>query len=88
MSFDSIPLLDLSLARNPETKGEFLIHLRRALIEVGFLYISNIGIEDDLIQKVISNGKAFFDISEDAKLAVQMKNANSFLGKLILISRY
>ena len=80
MAFSSIPVLDLSLSRDPETKAEFLVELRRALLEVGFLYIKNTGIDFALIQDVIKNGKAFFDLPTEAKLAVQMKNAKSFLG--------
>lgn len=80
MSFASIPILDLSLSRDPETKHAFLADLRRALLEVGFLYISNTGIDPALIEQVIRNGKAFFDLPEAAKMAVQMKNAKSFLG--------
>lgn len=67
MSFQSIPILDLSLARNPETKPEFLKELRHALMEVGFLYLKNIGIPDDLWQSVIRLGKEFFDIPEEEK---------------------
>ena len=80
MSFSSIPILDLSLSRQEESKPTFLKDLRRALIEVGFLYISNTGVDDGLIEEVISNGKAFFDLPADAKLAIQMKNEKSFLG--------
>ncbi|KAL8732796.1 MAG: hypothetical protein Q9181_003834 [Wetmoreana brouardii] len=80
MSFDSIPVLDLSLARNAETKPAFLESLRHALLEVGFLYIKNTGIEDELIEDVITQGKAFFDLPDEKKLEVQMKNAPSFLG--------
>ncbi|KAL8805173.1 MAG: hypothetical protein Q9200_005539 [Gallowayella weberi] len=80
MSFSSIPVLDLSLARNADTKPAFLRCLRSALLEVGFLYIKNTGISNELIDKVITQGKAFFDLSEDQKLEVQMKNAPSFLG--------
>ncbi|KAL8700442.1 MAG: hypothetical protein Q9201_005447 [Fulgogasparrea decipioides] len=80
MSFDSIPVLDLSLARNLETKPAFLESLRHALLEVGFLYIKNTGIEDELIEDVITQGKAFFDLPDEKKLEVQMKNAPSFLG--------
>ena len=80
MSFSSIPILDLSLARDPATKPDFLDHLRRALLEVGFLYISNTGIDPKLVEEVISNGKAFFALPEEAKLEVQMKNKRSFLG--------
>lgn len=80
MSFTSIPLLDLSLSRNPETKPAFLESLREALLEVGFLYIKNTGIDDALIEDVITQGKAFFDLPEEKKLEIQMKNVPSFLG--------
>lgn len=80
MSFSSIPVLDLSLARDVHTKPSFLESLRSALLEVGFLYIKNTGISDELIEKVIAQGKAFFDLPEDKKAEVQMKNAPSFLG--------
>ncbi|MCJ1372759.1 hypothetical protein MMC20_003984 [Loxospora ochrophaea] len=80
MSFNAIPILDLSLSRDPKTKSAFLEDLRHALLEVGFLYISNTGIDDDLISQVISQGKAFFDLPDDKKLEIQMKNAPSFLG--------
>jgi isopenicillin N synthase-like dioxygenase len=80
MSFDSIPILDLSLADNPETKPDLLLDLRHALLEVGFLYIKNTGIPTDLVQKTITLGKDFFNLPEDKKLECEMKNAKSFLG--------
>lgn len=67
MSFTSIPILDLAEARDPTTKPEFLKQLRHALMEVGFLYLKNVGIPDELFEKVIEQGKAFFDIPEDEK---------------------
>jgi isopenicillin N synthase-like dioxygenase len=73
-SFTELPILDLSLARDPATKTKFLDDLRYALLEVGFLYISNTGIDDALIDEVITQGKAFFDLPEEAKLEVEMKN--------------
>jgi isopenicillin N synthase-like dioxygenase len=66
-SFSSIPILDLSLARDPETKPAFLLELRRVLMEVGFLYIKNVGIPDELWQQVIEEGKAFFDLPREEK---------------------
>ncbi|KAK2023131.1 2OG-Fe(II) oxygenase superfamily protein [Colletotrichum zoysiae] len=80
MSFTSIPFLDLSLAQDPETKPQFLDDLRHALMEVGFLYLKNVGIPDDLFQRVIMQGKAFFDMPIEEKLKIEMKNAKSFLG--------
>lgn len=66
-SFSSIPILDLSLARDPETKPVFLGELRHALLEVGFLYLKNVGIPEDLTKKVIDEGIAFFDIPLEEK---------------------
>ncbi|RYP67387.1 hypothetical protein DL769_005773 [Monosporascus sp. CRB-8-3] len=80
MSFTEIPILDLALAGDPETKPRFLADLRHALMEVGFLYLKNVGIPDALFEQVISEGKAFFDIPREEKLKIEMKNAPSFLG--------
>jgi isopenicillin N synthase-like dioxygenase len=66
-SFSSIPILDLSLARNPDTKPAFLEELRYALMEVGFLYLKNVGIPEELTQRVILEGKAFFDLPMEEK---------------------
>ncbi|KAG6991296.1 hypothetical protein G7Y79_00054g089250 [Physcia stellaris] len=84
MSFESVPVLDLALARDPKTKPNFLSSLRDALLTVGFLYIKNIGIEDSLIQDVIAQGKAFFDLPQEEKLKIRMSNVPSFLGYNIL----
>ncbi|PMB65959.1 putative 2-oxoglutarate-dependent dioxygenase [Beauveria bassiana] len=80
MSFTSIPILDLAEAKDSATKPEFLRQLRHALMEVGFLYLKNVGIPDSLFEQVIEQGKAFFDIPEAEKLKIEMKNAPSFLG--------
>jgi len=69
MSFKSIPILDLSQANDPATKPAFLAELRHALMEVGFLYLKNVGIPDDEFERVIELGKAFFDIPEEEKYA-------------------
>ena len=81
MSFESIPILDLARARDPETKPDFLVALRHALLEVGFLYIKNTGIPERLAQDAIRLGRDFFDLPAEKKLEVEMKNAPSFLGK-------
>ena len=67
MSFTTIPVLDLALAKDPATKPAFLNDLRHALMEVGFLYLKNVGIPDELVQRVIAEGRAFFDIPEEEK---------------------
>ncbi|KAJ2905879.1 naringenin 3-dioxygenase [Zalerion maritima] len=80
MSFTSIPVLDLALARDAKTKPQFLSELRHALMEVGFLYLKNVGIPNELFDTVIKQGKAFFDLPTEEKLKLEMKNQPSFLG--------
>lgn len=67
MSFTSVPILDLAAAGDPATKPQFLKELRHALMEVGFLYLKNVGISDELFQRVITLGIGFFDIPEEDK---------------------
>jgi isopenicillin N synthase-like dioxygenase len=68
MAFKEIPVLDLSEARTVETKPQFLEKLRDALLNVGFLYIKNVGIDQDTYDKVrdatvVANCSAFVDQS-------------------------
>jgi isopenicillin N synthase-like dioxygenase len=67
MSFNTIPILDLSLAKDPSTKPQFLEQLRHALLEVGFLYLKNVGIPEQLTQAVMKEGVAFFDLPMEEK---------------------
>ncbi|KAI5271759.1 Clavaminate synthase-like protein [Aureobasidium subglaciale] len=80
MSFTHVPVLDLALANSPETKPQLLDELRHALMEVGFLYIKNTAIPIEVFDQVKTAGKAIFDISDEEKLKIEMKNAPSFLG--------
>ena len=80
MAFSEIPILDLSEARSDETKPEFLRKLRDALLNVGFLYIKNFGIDQSLCDRVCDEGIKFFDLPHEEKLRIEMKNEASFLG--------
>jgi isopenicillin N synthase-like dioxygenase len=80
MPFKEIPILDMSLAKDDSTKPAFLEQLRDTLLNVGFLYIKNTGIDQDLYDKVCEEGIRFFDLPEDEKIRIEMKNAQSFLG--------
>jgi hypothetical protein len=73
-SFNEIPMLDLSLARDPDSKPSFLQDLKKALLEVGFLYISNAGIGTELVEDVMRLTKAFFELPMEEKLRLEMKN--------------
>jgi isopenicillin N synthase-like dioxygenase len=80
-TFDTIPILPLSHALDPATKPQFLSDLRHALLNVGFLYLSETGLPDHLIKDVIKECQSFFrDLPQEEKERIEMKNQKSFLG--------
>ena len=80
-TFDTIPILPLSRALDPATKPKFLEDLRHALLNVGFLYLSETGLPDQLIKDVIRECQGFFkELPQDEKERIEMKNEKSFLG--------
>ncbi|KAF2677618.1 Clavaminate synthase-like protein [Lentithecium fluviatile CBS 122367] len=78
--FITIPILPLSSALDPATKPQFLSHLRSALLNVGFLYLSETGLPDELVKDVIRECKEFFELPWEEKERIEMKNEKSFLG--------
>ncbi|KAF1851535.1 Clavaminate synthase-like protein [Cucurbitaria berberidis CBS 394.84] len=80
-TFSQIPILPLSKALDPATKPQFLDDLRSALLNVGFLYLSETGLPDELVRNVISECGGFFEkLPVKEKEAIEMKNQKSFLG--------
>lgn len=80
-TFTTIPILPLSQALDPATKPQFLENLRSALLNVGFLYLSETGLPDQLIKDVISECRGFFEkLPWEEKERIEMKNEKSFLG--------
>jgi hypothetical protein len=80
-TFDTIPILPLSHALDPDKKPKFLSDLRHALLNVGFLYLSETGLPDQLISDVIRECQKFFrELPEEEKEKIEMKNQKSFLG--------
>ncbi|KAJ4333697.1 hypothetical protein N0V87_007453 [Didymella glomerata] len=80
-TFTELPVLPLSQALDPNTKPQFLADLRSALLNVGFLYLSQTGLPEQLVADVIQECKGFFEhLSEEEKEKIEMKNEKSFLG--------
>ncbi|KAF2260247.1 Clavaminate synthase-like protein [Lojkania enalia] len=80
-SFTTLPILPLSHALDPNTKPHFLASLRSALLNVGFLYLSETGIPEKLIEDVKTECKNFFEtLPEGEKVKIEMRNRGSFLG--------
>ncbi|KAI3331644.1 2OG-Fe(II) oxygenase superfamily protein [Xylariaceae sp. AK1471] len=79
-SFEAIPSIDLSLANDPSTLPQLLQDLRHALVDVGFLYISNHGVHSPVISDLVSELPKLFSLGKDAKRAVALENSPHFLG--------
>lgn len=80
-SFKEIPILPLTLALSPTTKPQFLSSLRHALLNVGFLYLSETGLPETLVEDVKEECRKFFEeLPVREKERIEMKNVASFLG--------
>jgi isopenicillin N synthase-like dioxygenase len=80
-TFTTLPILPLSAALDPATKPQFLHDLRDALLNVGFLYLSETGLPAGLVQDVISQCARFFEeLPQQEKERIEMVNEKSFLG--------
>jgi isopenicillin N synthase-like dioxygenase len=80
-TFTSLPILALSAALDPATKPQFLRDLRSALLNVGFLYLSETGLPEQLVHDVMEECKGFFEtLPVGEKERIEMKNEKSFLG--------
>ncbi|KAI1925277.1 hypothetical protein LOZ12_002879 [Ophidiomyces ophidiicola] len=80
MAFAEIPLIDLSLAADPLTRPLVLAQLHRALISVGFLYVSNHGVPDTVVRDLVQVLPRLFGLDRMAKDAIAMRNSPHFLG--------
>ncbi|KAF8825501.1 hypothetical protein HHX47_DHR6000237 [Lentinula edodes] len=81
-NFSSIPLLDYSLALSSSTKSQFITDLRHALINVGFLYLSNTDsmVDPQLIDTLKDYIPKLFALPQEEKDKIQMANSPHFLG--------
>ncbi|GAW07838.1 Clavaminate synthase-like protein [Lentinula edodes] len=81
-NFSSIPLLDYSLALSSSTKSQFIIDLRHALINVGFLYLSNTDsmVDPQLIDTLKDYIPKLFALPQEQKDKIRMANSPHFLG--------
>ncbi|ODV81985.1 naringenin 3-dioxygenase [Suhomyces tanzawaensis NRRL Y-17324] len=83
MSFTEIPIIDLSLAFDPSTKPQFLLDLRHAIINIGFLLLKNyesLGPDDETLANVKHQAQDFFALPDAVKLGCEMIHSPHFLG--------
>jgi isopenicillin N synthase-like dioxygenase len=76
-NFSSVPVLDYSQTRSEALKPQFIHELQHALINVGFLYLSNVPIETDRLMEYIPR---LFALPQESKDKISMVNSKHFLG--------
>jgi isopenicillin N synthase-like dioxygenase len=76
----SIPTIDLSQAEDASTRAGVLQELRHALLEVGFLYLTNHGIEASVIQDLVDILPALFALPDHVKESAALVQSPHFLG--------
>ena len=79
MSF-TIPVIDLALAGSLDTIEGLLVELKRALLDVGFIYITNHGVPLQTIAAIQDLLPPLFDSSESEKERCALINSPHFLG--------
>jgi len=75
-----IPVLDLSKAQDASSRDDLLFQLRDALFNVGFLYIRNHGVPEQIVNNLVSKLPALFDLPDDVKQSLSKLNSPHFLG--------
>ena len=81
MSDLNLPVLDLSqLDAGSEAAARFRDDLRAATHDVGFFYLTGTGIPPELEVRLHRTARAFFDLPEADKLAIENVNSPHFRG--------
>ena len=79
-NFSSVPILDYSLTSSPSTRPLFISQLQHAVINVGFLYLSNHTVPASTIDTFIDYIPKFFALPQEEKDKVWMGHTPHFLG--------
>lgn len=78
--FTSVPVLDYAESTSPSTRPTFLKALKAAIVNVGFFYLKNTGVPDQVQSDFTKQSIALFDLPLEKKLEIEMVNSKHFLG--------
>ncbi|KAJ3836648.1 hypothetical protein F5878DRAFT_624630 [Lentinula raphanica] len=87
-SFQDIPIIDVSQITNhdPSIRRTLALEIRTACIEVGFFYVINHGIPENLVEEFLSQTKEFFALPLESKLKIENKTTPNLMGYSALLS--
>ncbi len=80
MNATTLPILDLARYFNPAERDAFLDQLRTSARDIGFFYLINHGVNDELQRAVQHEARRFFVLSDEQKQQVAMIHSPHFRG--------
>ncbi|KAL5501722.1 hypothetical protein ACEPAH_8982 [Sanghuangporus vaninii] len=79
--FKNIPVIDMEgVDGNPATRQQIAKDIREACVNVGFFYVKNHGIPEELMFNALKIGKKFFALPEETKLKYDSRNTTNLKG--------
>ncbi|KAJ7776815.1 hypothetical protein DFH07DRAFT_797909 [Mycena maculata] len=86
--FKTIPIIDLSdiSSTDPAVRRGLVSEIKHACTEVGFFYVKNHGIPEEIIQGTLALMCKFFDLPLEAKLEVENTKTPNFKGYSPILS--
>jgi hypothetical protein len=79
-AFTSIPTLDYSETASSATRPHFLAALKDAIVNVGFFYLKNTRVPDDVQRDFTEQSIGLFNLPLEKKLEIEMVHSKHFLG--------
>lgn len=86
-AFQEIPIIDLSNAtsKDPALRRALAADIRNACVTVGFFYVKNHGIPEEVISKAVGAAERFFSIPIEAKMKLDIHASPNFKGYTALL---
>ncbi|GAA5886997.1 hypothetical protein JCM16303_003084 [Sporobolomyces ruberrimus] len=81
-AFDQLPVIDLSRLSSDkfEDRKALAEEIQRASIDIGFFYISNHGIPQEVVDEAFEQGRKFFEQPTEKKMLVDLQKSDAFKG--------
>ncbi|KAI6042658.1 hypothetical protein EDC04DRAFT_908757 [Pisolithus marmoratus] len=87
-AFEEIPIIDLANATSgdPALRCSLAADIRNACVTVGFFYVKNHGIPEEVISKVASAAERFFSLPIETKMKLDIHASSNFKGYTALLA--
>lgn len=79
MALDHIPVIDLAPLTGGGETAAMAADIRAALTNIGFMYVRNHGVSQDLIDRAYAASKAFFALPDETKMALHITGSGAAL---------